>query len=30
MEAVVAHLDNAWLMTSDEIEAALRALEERG
>jgi len=28
MEAVVAHLDNAWVMTSDEVEAALREITE--
>lgn len=27
MQAVVAHLDNAWVLTSDEIAAALRELE---
>lgn len=26
MKAVVAHLDNAWIMTSDEIDSALREL----
>ena len=26
MQAVVAHLDNAWVMTSDEIAAALEEL----
>lgn len=28
MQAVVAHLDNAWVLTSDEIAAALRELEK--
>ena len=28
MLAVVAHLDNAWVLTSDEIAAALRELEK--
>ncbi len=28
MQAVVAHLDNAWIMTSDEIAAALADLEK--
>jgi len=29
MHAVVAHLGNAWVMTSDEIEAALHNLEQQ-
>jgi len=28
MQAVVAHLDNAWVLTSDEIAAALAGLEK--
>ena len=28
MQAVVAHLDNAWAMTSDEVAAALAELEK--
>jgi len=28
METVVAHLDNAWAMTSDEVAAALANLEK--
>jgi hypothetical protein len=28
MQAVVAHLDNAWVLTSDEIAAALQELEK--